>query len=221
VLRAATGTTAATAATAASWDFPHEAPQSSSPAKSRLSRRWPAFALRVARGALPSSPVTTPSPGAPNADRFPPLDPAVRERWQQFFESGDPLPGADDDGPHEYFAHHLGMVFEELRTDYARLRLPWDIKNSQPAGVVHGGAIASMIDMVVVPAIRSAYDGDDVMMSTIELHVQFLGPVVRDAVAEGWVVRRGRSIVFTQAEVRDHEGELAAVGTATYRVRAN
>lgn len=165
--------------------------------------------------------MTTSSPGAPNADRFEPLDPAVLEEWQHFFESGPAAGVADADGFREYFAHHLGMVFEELRTDYARLRLPWNVQNSQPAGVVHGGAIASMIDMVVVPAIRAAYDGDDVMMSTIELHVQYLGPVFGDAVAEGWVVRRGRSIVFTQAEVRDHEGALAAVGTATYRVRAN
>lgn len=170
---------------------------------------------------LPSAPVTTSSPGGPNASRFEPLPPATLERWQHFFDSKPADAPADEAGFSEFYAHHLGMIFEELRTDYARLRLPWVEHNLQPAGVVHGGALASMIDMVVVPAIRSAYDSEDVMMSTIELHVQYLGPVFGDAVAEGWVVRRGRSIVFTQAEVRDHEGTLAAIGTATYRVRAN
>lgn len=168
-----------------------------------------------------STPVTNPASAAPNADRFPPLPAATLERWHRFLEFGAANDRVDDNGIGEFYAHHLGMVFEELRTDYARLRLPKATHNLQPAGVVHGGAIASMIDMVVVPAIRSAYDSDDVMMSTIELHVQYLGPVIGDAIAEGWIVRRGRSIVFTQAEVRDHEGTLAAVGTATYRVRAN
>lgn len=167
-----------------------------------------------------SSP-TSPS-GSPNAQRFAPLAADVLDRWQHFFATSSDTDAATElaeSGLREYFAGRLGMVFEELRTDYARLRLPWDINNSQPAGVVHGGAIASMIDMVVVPAIRAAYDGDDVLMSTIELHVQYLGPVFGGAVAEGWVVRRGSSIVFTQAEVRDDAGALIAVGTATYRVK--
>lgn len=157
---------------------------------------------------------------APNAHRFEPASAATLSRWSALFEAGETSRPVGDTGMREFYASHLGMVFEEVRSDYARLRLPWNIHNSQPAGVLHGGAIASMIDMVVVPAVGSAYGSDEILMSTIELHVQYLGPVTADAVAEGWVVRRGRSIVFTQVEVRDHLGQLAAMGTATYRVKA-
>ena len=37
--------------------------------------------------------------------------------------------------------------------------------------------------------------------------------------AEGWVVRRGRSVVFSQVEVRDEQGLLAATASLVYKVR--
>ena len=47
---------------------------------------------------------------------------------------------------------------EEIRQDYARMRLAYRPEFRQPAGVIHGGVIASMIDTVVVPAVGSGYD---------------------------------------------------------------
>lgn len=145
---------------------------------------------------------------APNASRFEPLPADAAERWSNFLNWETP-----------YFPSRIGLELEELRTDYCRVKLPWDAANSQPAGVLHGGATATMIDTVVVPAIGWKYD-QGIGFSTIELHVQYMGAITGDAVAEGWVLRRGRSIVFTQAEVRIAGGRLVAVGTATYKVAA-
>ena len=84
--------------------------------------------------------------------------------------------------------------------------------------MAHGGAIAALIDTVVVPAVGAAYP-PGTAMSTISLEVQYLGPVVdTDAVAEGWVVRRGRSIVFCRAEVRIGDGVHVATASAIYKV---
>ncbi len=145
---------------------------------------------------------------APNAARFDPLPPEVAARWANFGSWGDEV----------FFPKHVGLVVEEIRTDYARIRLPWVPHVAQPAGVAHGGAIATLIDTVVVPAIGTAYD-EGTLMSTISMNVQYLGPVVgTDAVAEGWIERRGRSIVFCRAEVRAGRGDLVATGTLTYKV---
>ena len=59
-------------------------------------------------------------------------------------------------------------------------------------------------------------------MLTIDLQIRYLGAAVRtDLVAEGWVNRRGRSILFCQAEVRAVDtGAVAAEGWATYKVGA-
>ncbi len=112
----------------------------------------------------------------------------------------------------------VGVGIEEIRDGYCRMRLPWRFELTQPAGVVHGGAIATLVDSVVVPAIGVGYD-DDVNFATIDLHVQFQGAVVeQDMVAEGWVTRRGRSIVFCEAEVMIPDGSAVARGFMTYRV---
>src|SRR5262249_10198876 len=74
------------------------------------------------------------------------------------------------------------------------------------------------IDTVVVPAIGSAYPEPRALL-TIDMHVQYLD-VIReeDAVAEGWIEKRGRSTVFCRAEVRSASGILAASGSLVYKV---
>jgi uncharacterized protein (TIGR00369 family) len=142
------------------------------------------------------------------APGYAPLSGDALERWGRF--------GSWD---REYFPTLLGFVVEEVRHDYCRMRLPFRDAIEQPAGVVHGGAIAALIDSVVVPAIGSAYHGDE-GFATIDLQVQYLNALVQeDAVAEGWVVQRGRSIVFCEAEVAgDRSGRIVARGLLTYKV---
>jgi len=139
---------------------------------------------------------------------FSPLEPEVARSWSSF--------------PHwegkTYFVNLAGLEVEELRVDYARMSMPFREGNLQAAGLVHGGAIATLIDTVVVPAIGAGLP-EGSMWSTIELHVQYHRPLLSDAVAEGWVTKRGRSIVFTQAEVVNDEGLVVATGTATYSVK--
>ena len=117
-----------------------------------------------------------------------------------------------------WFPQFLGVEVEELRQDYARMRLPFRPEFRQPAGVVHGGVIASMLDTVVVPAVGSGYD-EPRQLFTIDMQLRFLAPIVDDdLVAEGWVSQRGRQIVFCDAEVRTGAGALAAAATLTYKV---
>lgn len=144
---------------------------------------------------------------APNAHRFPPLAPTRAALWERF--------------PHwdrVYFPNHLGLTVEELRTDYCRMRLPYRPEFEQPAGVVHGGALATLVDTVVVPAVGSAYE-EQRRLLTLTMTVQYLAAVAgEDAVAEGWVAQRGRSIAFCQVEVRSASGVLAVTGSLVYKV---
>ena len=142
------------------------------------------------------------------AEGFAPLPVDQADRWSSF-------------GRWEgrtYFPSVVGLVVEEVRTDYCRMRMPFRPELQQPAGIVHGGAIATLIDTVVVPAIGQAYEIGRVYL-TIGMTISYLGAVVEeDAVAEGWVEQRGRSIVFTSAEVRTESGKLAAQASLTYKV---
>ena len=84
----------------------------------------------------------------------------------------------------EYYPKLVGFHAELVKRDFCRMRLNYKPSLDQPAGVVHGGAIASLIDSVVVPAIGSAYDAN-VNFVTVNLQVQYLGALVQeDAIAE-------------------------------------
>jgi uncharacterized protein (TIGR00369 family) len=150
----------------------------------------------------------TPShPAVVHAHRFPPLPAERLAQWDRFLKWETPL-----------FPTFVGLVVEEMRTDYARLRLPYRPDLNQPAGVVHGGALATLIDTVVVPAIGTAYDERRVML-TLSMTIDYIGAVSQqDAIAEGWVNRRGSSIVFCAAEVRGEDGSLAASASLVYKV---
>jgi acyl-coenzyme A thioesterase PaaI-like protein len=54
----------------------------------------------------------------------------------------------------------------------------------------------------------------------VDLHVQFLSAVKReDVVAEGWVTKRGRTVVFCESEAFGATtGRLVAKSVLTYNV---
>lgn len=154
-----------------------------------------------------TSRASTPTPTG-RAHLYQPLPADRAARWARFGHWEDAL-----------FPNVVGLELEEVRVDYSRMRLPYRPELRQPAGMVHGGAIATLIDTVVVPAIGAAYPELPVML-TIDMQIRYLGAAREaDLVAEGWVVKRGRSVVFSQAEVTSGpDGALVAEGWLTYRV---
>jgi uncharacterized protein (TIGR00369 family) len=145
------------------------------------------------------------------ADQFAELDPATKARWQAY---GRPAEARQD-----VFATLIGLQVEDVRRDYCRMRLVFRPELMQAGGVMHGGAIASLLDSVLVPAIGAELP-EGSRFATVDLHVQFMEAVVdSDVVAEGWVVRRGRRVVFGQAEARAAStGRLVATSVLTYNV---
>lgn len=142
------------------------------------------------------------------ANDFDVLDAAVTSRWMGFGRWSRP-----------YFPQIVGIEMVDVRRDYCRMRLPFRPELEQPMGIVHGGAIATLIDVVVVPAIGSAYE-QEVGFSTVDMHIQYLRALKGEtAIAEGIVIKRGRRIVFCSAEVvGENSGALIAKGSLTYAV---
>src|SRR3546814_12390980 len=112
----------------------------------------------------------------------------------------------------------MGLQLEEIRTDYARMRLPFRPELEQPAGVVHGGAVATLVDTVVVPAVGQAYPADYAYF-TIQMDDRYIGAVAKeDAIAAGWIEHRGRTVVFCRAEVRRESGQPVAAAPQPHPV---
>ena len=148
------------------------------------------------------------------AESFEPLDEATTERWMKFGNSGATT-----------YPMLLGLVVEDVRVDYCRMRLPFRDELLQAAGFMHGGAFASLLDHAMVPAVGAVLEQGQ-NFSTVDMHVQFMRGIVggdraEDAVAEGWVTRRGRRTVFCEAEAfGGTTGDLLAKSVLTYSVSA-
>jgi acyl-coenzyme A thioesterase PaaI-like protein len=70
-----------------------------------------------------------------------------------------------------------------------------------------------------VPAVGAGLEAG-VGYSTVDLHVQFVGAVTNeDVVAEGWITRRGRSVVFCESEAYGMTtGRRIAKSVLTYNI---
>ena len=118
----------------------------------------------------------------------------------------------------EPFFELLGLQPEEAATDFARMRLPFKADLQQARGLVHGGAVASLIDSVGVLAIKATIP-DVIGGSTVSMTVNYLAPARQiDLVAEARIIRRGRSLVFLDVDVFAPDSERIAKGQLTYKV---
>ena len=120
------------------------------------------------------------------------------------------------------FWAHLGIELVEAAQGRAVVRIAMRPElGTRRHDVMHGGAIATLIDAASGSAVATLREPDDDTWrghATTDLNVSYLRAVRGEAVAEGKVLRAGRTTVFVNIEVRDGEGEVVAVGRATYAI---
>ena len=93
---------------------------------------------------------------------------------------------------------------------------PKDI-HLNPAGTVHGGLAATMLDSCMGLAIQSTLDRG-VGSTTLEFKISFVRPITPETgtiKADGTVINRGRRIGIADGRVTDSKGRLLVHGTTT------
>lgn len=119
----------------------------------------------------------------------------------------------------EPFFTLLGLEIEKVTKDFCRMRLPFRPQLRTAAEMVHGGAIASLIDSAGVVAVWSNVDSSVTRGATIDLTVNYMAAAEGvDLTAEAQVIRRGRSVVFVDVNVTSPNGERVAKGLVTYKL---
>ena len=114
------------------------------------------------------------------------------------------------------YAHFLGLELDEVSSGTATLGLNLRKELMQNHGVVHGGAIASLIDSATAFAIISLLAPKE-KVTTVDLTISYLRPLTRGRItAVAKVVRAGRRLLVVSAEVMDNNGKLAATALSTY-----
>lgn len=80
-------------------------------------------------------------------------------------------------------------------------------------GNLHGGAIATLIDLAcaLAAARSSGHDPKAESLVTADMHIRYLGRATTDAVtAKAAVLRTGRQLIIVDCKVVDDEGHLVA-----------
>ena len=113
----------------------------------------------------------------------------------------------------------LGIELAEVETDRAVLRLPFRPELATMGDVVHGGAIAALLDTASMAA---AWSDDTVPEAlagaTVSMSVDYVAAARGvDLTATGRAVRRGRSLCFCEVEVTQPDGGVIAKGLAVHR----
>ena len=124
---------------------------------------------------------------------------------------------ADGTLPLNMMAQTLGYDITEA--EQGRVVVTADPKqiHLNPAGTVHGGLAATMLDSSMGLAIHSTLDRG-IGSTTLEFKISFLRPITPQTGpirAEGTVISRGRRVSTAEGRVTDREGRLLVHGTTT------
>lgn len=124
---------------------------------------------------------------------------------------------ADGTLPLNTIAHTLG--YDVIEADSGRVVVtaePKDI-HLNPAGTVHGGLAATMLDSCMGLAVQSTLE-KGLGSTTLEFKISFVRPITPQTgliKAEGTVISRGRRVGTAEGRVTDSEGRLLVHGTTT------
>jgi len=114
------------------------------------------------------------------------------------------------------YAAFLGFEMGELKPGEASLHL--DVRDDlrQNQGVVHGGAIASLIDTASAFAVVTQLEAHE-RVTTTDLTIHYLRPVTSGRLtAVARTIRAGRRLFVLGVEVVSETGALLATAVTTY-----
>jgi uncharacterized protein (TIGR00369 family) len=120
----------------------------------------------------------------------------------------------------------LGVTLETFAGGVSTLHFRPRPEHCNSFGVVHGGAVMTLLDVAMATAARSVMPSD-VGIVTIEMKTSFMRPTPAQSgtgaasgalvVGEGRLLHRTRNTAFAEARVLDQDGNLCAMATGTFR----
>ena len=147
----------------------------------------------------------------------------------------DPQTGSDADSDKkrqaiiEFFSNIpftklMGMKLLEIEPGRSRMSMSWRPDLCQPAGILHGGAIASLVDtaiahsiLLTLPESNAPTTGGRIV--SVDLRIKYFRPVSEgQIVCTARIVRPGRTIIHADAVVTNDAGKDVAVGDSIYMI---
>ncbi|WP_430415193.1 hotdog fold thioesterase [Parasphingorhabdus sp.] len=114
------------------------------------------------------------------------------------------------------FHRWLGLKIVQQSSDQLELEMPWrdELVSNPVIGAVHGGILASLIDLTGLYAIIAA---GGVARATVDLRVDYHRAATNGPLrAIGQVVKLGKTISTADTRIIDDDERLVASGRGTY-----
>ena len=116
------------------------------------------------------------------------------------------------------FHQYLGLTLEETGQNFARVKLK--VGTTTPSGInnsVHGGVLATMIDMAAVTAVFASTRDDDIPGGTADLQTSYLRQAHGNWLeAKANILKKGKQLATIQVEIINNERTLCASGRVLY-----
>jgi acyl-CoA thioesterase len=114
------------------------------------------------------------------------------------------------------YAKFLGLQLGEIRPGEVSIHLDVRDELKQNQGVVHGGAIASLIDTASAFALLTQIEVDE-RVTTTDLAIHYLRPATSGRMtAKARIIRGGRRLFVLSVDVCDNRDALIATAVTTY-----
>lgn len=122
------------------------------------------------------------------------------------------------------FFNLIGLDVVDVAPGWSKAAIRYREDLAQPAGVMHGGVLASLIDTGIAHAIlmldqaREALSAGGAVVA-VDLRVKYFRPVSSGTLTcESDVVRAGRRVLHAESVVTNEAGKEVARGDSTYMV---
>lgn len=118
------------------------------------------------------------------------------------------------------FGRLVGLRLETIEADRVKVRLPFRHEVTTVADLVHGGAIASLIDTAGTAAAWSGADPERIQRgTTVGFTINYLaGGRGKDLIATACVIQRGRTLCVCDVDVRTEDEMAVARALVTYKL---
>ena len=114
------------------------------------------------------------------------------------------------------FTGYCGLEFDEIGKERCVISCPMRPELLNPAGIAHGGLIATLTD-VAAGCMALVADGNTRSIVTQSCSIHYLSPGTGDRLrAESKLLRKGNRICVVQVDCFSTDGTLSAV--ATYEI---
>lgn len=133
----------------------------------------------------------------------------------------DETTGSILDNPSLYegtYLEFLGFKLIAWKQGYTKIEMPVRPEHRNTVGYLHGGVIASLLD--IAGAVAGSYGvSKDFVSVTINLNCNYMAPhTAKTLIVEGELIRATTSLFFAQAKLFDPDNNrLCATSTGTYK----